>query len=167
MQRVLVIGVSGAGKSTLAKALSRKLGLPFIPTDDLYWKPNWQSVSSADLRVPLEKITRAPCWVLDGNFDGLRELVWARADTILWLDYPRYSIVPRLVRRNLGWYISKEPVWSGNTMILGRALSGVRHGLRSYDAKRRNYPSWLKVYSQAQTVRFRHPRETASWLKSL
>ena len=30
-------------------------------------------------------LTNAPSWVMDGNFDDLREIVWARADTIVWL----------------------------------------------------------------------------------
>lgn len=167
MRRVLVIGVSGAGKSTLAAALSQKLGLPFVPTDDLYWKPGWQRISSEALQGPLDAITREPRWVLDGNFDDLRELVWVRADTILWLDYPRYVVLPQLMRRNLGWYVSQKPVWSGNVMTLGKALSGVRHSLRGYGGKRRNYPDWLGACSHAQVVRFEHPRAAERWLEAL
>lgn len=167
VQRVLVIGVSGSGKSTLAHALSQKLGLPFVPTDDLYWKPNWQRVSTKALRASLDAITQAPRWVLDGNFDDLRELVWARADTILWLDYPRHIVLPRLVRRNIGWYISQEPVWSENTMTFEKALSGIQHSLRGHAGKRQMYPEWLEACSHAQVRCFRRPSEAARWLESL
>ena len=42
-----------------------------------------------------------PTWVADGNYSKVRDLVWARADTVVWLDYPLPVVVARLVRRTL------------------------------------------------------------------
>lgn len=167
LKRILVIGVSGAGKSTLARAAAERLELPFIPTDDLYWSQNWGRVPAQQVCDQIAQLTTAPAWVLDGNFDAQRELVWGRADTIVWLDYPLVVTLPRLVKRNLGWYLSRKPVWAGNVMTLPQALSGMGHGLRGFRSKRRGYPEVLTTFTSAQTLRFRRPKETARWLEKL
>lgn len=167
MNKVLVIGTSGSGKSTLAKQLGARLGLPHIPTDPLYWGGGWWQVPLADVHEQALALTAQPHWVLDGDFDDVYETVWARADVIVWLDYSRWVVWPRLVRRNLGWWLFGVPTWSGNRMTLGRALSGVRHGLRTHRLKRRTYPAMLGRFLGVQVLRFRRPRDAALWLAAL
>ena len=83
-----MIGNSGAGKSTLAAVLSRKTGLPLIASDPFYWKPDWEAALPEAVRQRVTEATAADVWVIDGNFDSERDVVWARADTVIWLDYP-------------------------------------------------------------------------------
>ena len=45
MQRILVIGGSGAGKSTFSVELAKKLNLPLVHLDRLFWRAGWQHVS--------------------------------------------------------------------------------------------------------------------------
>lgn len=104
---------------------------------------------------------------MEGNFDDTRRVVWGRADTLIWLDYPRYVVWPRLVRRNLGWWVSGTPTWSGNRMTLRVAVSDIRHGLRGYGAKRRAYLEMLPLYKNAWIFRFKQPSEAAVWLAEL
>jgi len=82
-------------------------------------------VPLAEVHAQIDAMTARPQWVLDGNFDDAREFVWARADTIVWLDYSRAVVWSRLIRRNLEWFLSGEPTWSGNRMTLSHALSGI------------------------------------------
>lgn len=88
MQRVVIVGNSGAGKSTLAAALSKKIGLPLIVSDPFYWEPGWQPVTPQAVRQRVTQANASSAWVIDGNFDSERDVVWARADTLIWLDYP-------------------------------------------------------------------------------
>jgi len=166
VQKVVVIRATGAGKSTFAEQVAARLGLPYIPTDPLYWPEGWRRVPLAEVHSRVATVAEQPRWVLDGNFDDAREVVWARADTLIWLDYPRRVVWPRLIRRNLGLFLSRTPTWSGNRMTLEVALSGIRHGLRGYGAKRREYPSVLPLYN-AHVLRFWRPRDAASWLARL
>ncbi|NSW50988.1 MAG: (d)CMP kinase [Anaerolineae bacterium] len=167
MQRILVIGTSGSGKTTLARQLSDRLGIPFIPTDPLYWGKNWAVIPRAIVRQRVAEVVSQPAWVMDGNFDNERELVWDNADHIVWLDYPLALTLWRVAARNLGWWISQTPVWSGNRMTLARLISGVRHSIRSYPIKQANYREWLAAYPAGKVVIFRCPAEVTSWLAKL
>jgi hypothetical protein len=167
MKRIVVIGTSGAGKSTLAKNLSDCSDLPFFPSDPFYWEPGWKAAPADKVLQQVIDIIHREAWILDGNFDEYHELVWGRADCIVWLDYSLSVIVKQVILRNLTWLLTRESVWSGNTMTLRRAVSGVRHAIRSYALKRKNYPCWLGELSGTHQYRFRTRKETEIWLQSL
>ena len=155
------------GKSILVEQIAARLKLPYIPTDPLYWGKNWRRIPLAEVHAQIGGVTEKPRWVIDGNFDDARELVWERADTLVWLDYSRAVVWSRLVRRNFGWFLSGTPTWSGNRMTLWVALLGIRHGLRGYEAKRREYSALLPLYGNARVLRFQRSRDTAAWLAQL
>jgi adenylate kinase family enzyme len=167
MNRVLVIGASGAGKSSLAAKISAVSGLPYTPTDDFYWQDNWCPASEESVIAAADRVTAQTRWVLDGNFDDQRHFVWQRADTVVWLDFPRRIIVMRAIRRNLRYLVSQEPICSGNRMTWRRAWSGIRHSFRSVGLKRKLYPSYLPEFPHLTVLRFRRPEEASDWFASL
>lgn len=167
MKRILVIGTSGTGKSTLAQRLSNVLHLPFFASDPFYWDAHWKPASDAKVLQQVQDVIRREAWILDGNFDNERGLVWRQADCIIWLDYSLATICRRVILRNLFWVLTQQPTWSGNRMTLRRALSGSRHAIKSYSLKRQNYPHWLAELSGITIHRFHTTRETEAWLQSL
>lgn len=167
MKRILIIGTSGSGKSTLAKRLSNCLQVPFFASDPFYWEPGWKITPSEKVRQQVMDVIKHEAWVLDGNFDEEREFVWKQADCIVWLDYSLATICRRILFRNFLWLIENQPIWSENRMTLQRAISGIRHSVKSYPLKRRNYPKWLAELSGTETHRFRTSHETEIWLQSL
>lgn len=167
MKRVLVIGVSGSGKSTLAQRLAGLTGLPYIATDPFYWEANWQVASREHVRECVEAATAAEAWILDGNFDGERALVWGRADTLIWLDYPFALTLARVISRNTRLLLSQEPTWSGNHMTVAKLWSGVRHTWRAYRLKRPKYPGYIAEFPHLQVLHFYSPKESMDWLSGL
>ena len=165
LKKILVIGTSGSGKSTLAKKIALKLDLPYCPTDRFYWKKDWQPEPSDRVREKAYDFATQPEWVMDGNFDSDRDIVWKEADCILWLNYPRLTVLYRVLSRNLRWWVTQEEIWSGNRMTLKHAISGIRHAMRSYGKKKRDYPLWLKDYETV--VVFRSSRQALKWMKKL
>jgi hypothetical protein len=163
----MVIGTSGSGKSTLARRLSERLHTPFFASDPFYWKAGWKLVPSDEVLRQVVDVISREAWVLDGNFDDERELVWKRAECIVWLDYSITTILRHITVRNLHWMITGQPVWSGNRMTLRRAVSGIKHALRSHAGKRKMYPLWLAELSGTEVHRFQNMNETEAWLKSL
>jgi len=99
MRRVLVIGSPGAGKSTLATAIADRTGLPLVHLDRLHWRRGWVEVDRADWEPEVARLAAGEKWVIDGNYGGTLALRLARADTVLWLDYPVWLCLWRVVRR--------------------------------------------------------------------
>ena len=167
IKRIIVLGCSGSGKSTLAPVLSARFALPCLATDAVYWTHDWRPTPSAEVRAWAEAATSAEAWVLDGNFDAERDLVWGRAELAVWLDLPFMTTLWRVTRRNLGWWIGRQKVWGGNRMTLAKALTGVRHALRSHAQKHTTYPTLLADFANLQLVRLTSPAAVARWLAGL
>jgi len=167
MERVLVVGTSGAGKSTLAERIAARLGLPFHASDPFYWEADWRPASTERVDRLLDQVLHAPRWVLDGNFEHRWRDVWARAQCVVWLDYPLAVVLWQVATRNLRWLVHRDVVWSGNRMTLRRALSGFRHALRSHAGKRRRYRRYIAELRDVPVVRFSSRQEAASWLSTL
>jgi len=85
VQRVSVVGTSGSGKSTLARELARRLGASWLELDSVYHLADWTPLDAAEFRARVAAVAAGERWVIDGNYSTVRDLVWARADTVVWL----------------------------------------------------------------------------------
>jgi adenylate kinase family enzyme len=166
VKKILVIGCSGVGKSTFAVQIAEKTDLPFTLTDPFYWKPNWQLASIETVIELVDAATQQETWVLDGNFDDWRGIVWQRADMVIWLDYPLWRILFQVCTRNFGLWATQKPTWSDNRMTWNGAWTGVRHAWRSHKLKLAKYPGYLAEFPGVQQLRFKHPREASKWLST-
>src|SRR5690606_28406154 len=53
-------------------------------------------------------------WVVDGNRSAVRDLVWRRADPVVWLDPPRWTVMRRVVWRTLWRTVTRQELWNTN-----------------------------------------------------
>jgi adenylate kinase family enzyme len=104
MRRVLVIGSPGSGKTTLATRIAAKLNVPVHYLDLHHWLPGWTYRDSASARETVRSLAETPAWVMDGNFAETFDLRMARADSLVWLDYPRMTCLRRIFMRTLKGY---------------------------------------------------------------
>ena len=166
-RRIMVIGASGSGKSFLAARLAADLALPLLASDGIFWTPEWSPAPIDSIRAWLTAALAAPAWVMDGNFDEDREMLWHAADLIVWLDLSLPLTVSRVVRRNMRWWASRSPVWGLKRMTLVKAWGGVRHAARSHRRKRHFYPSYLDDLHGVEIVVIRSSQQLRRWLSSL
>jgi adenylate kinase family enzyme len=109
MQRVLVIGSGGSGKSTVAKEIARRLRLPLVHLDALYWRPGWRATQRSEWERVVHELIAAPSWVMDGNYGGTLDVRLARCDTVVFLDVPRMTCLWRVLRRRLEFHRWTRP----------------------------------------------------------
>jgi adenylate kinase family enzyme len=171
MKRIAIIGSTGSGKSTLARELAEKLHGRFIELDDLHWAPGWIEIDDADFRNLALEATAAPQWVAAGNYSPVRDIVWGRADTIVWLDYSFSRTAYQLFLRTLRRSSTGEPCCNGNRETWARQFgrdSILLWLLKSYWRNRRTFPGALATYGTGKQVHvFRSPKEASAWLLSL
>jgi adenylate kinase family enzyme len=114
VQRISVVGNSGSGKTTLARSLAGVLGLPHLELDAVFHQPGWQPLDRSIFRARVDEFTLARGWVVDGNYSAVRDIVWSRADTVIWLDLPRWRVMRQVVGRTLRRVATGAELWNGN-----------------------------------------------------
>jgi len=100
MKKIVILGGPGSGKTFCAKKLSQKLNIPVYHLDDYYYKPNWVVVDRAEFIAKQMEIIRLDAWIIDGNSLGALSERLTQADTVIFLDIPRYQRIPRIVWRD-------------------------------------------------------------------
>jgi adenylate kinase family enzyme len=174
-KRLIVIGTTGSGKSTLAERIARKFKLNFIELDALQWEPGWQAAPLEEFRERVSKALQASPWIVAGNYHVVRDLVWSKAEAVIWLDYPLWTIFIQLTQRTfrrwwtqeLLWGTNREPFWVHFKLWSDESLY---HWLfKTYWRRKRQTPELftLPEHKHLKLIHFKHPREAEEWLKKV
>jgi adenylate kinase family enzyme len=173
MRRIVVVGTTGSGKSTLAEKIGARLGMDWVDLDALNWEPNWEMAPQEVFEQRVNAVTSQERWVIAGNYSRVRALIWSRADTLVWLDYPFWLVFWRLTKRTFTRIITREELWgTGNRETWGKAFG--RDSLflwffKTYGRRKREYPQLLDLPENAHltVIRQKHPRQAETWLNTI
>jgi adenylate kinase family enzyme len=174
-QRIVVVGTTSSGKSTLAKQLAEKIGGDFIELDALHWEPNWKEAETEVFRQRVETVTSSKVWVVAGNYQVVRDLIWPKAEAVIWLDYPLPVVFWRLLTRTIRRAITQEVLWNDNRETFWGHLKlwseeSLFHWLfKTYWRRKREYPALFaeKYHSHIKVFHFKSPASTNEWLSKL
>jgi adenylate kinase family enzyme len=172
--RVVVLGVTSSGKSTLAAELARRFDLCFIELDALHWEPGWQEAPLEVFRARVEDAVQAERWAVAGNYHVVRDLIWPKAEALIWLDYPFLTVLWQLTRRTftrwwtreLLWGTNRERLWSHFKLWSDESL--FYWLFKTYRRRRREYPLLFAEpeHRHLNVIRLKNPQDTEKWLKT-
>jgi adenylate kinase family enzyme len=175
--RVSVIGTSGSGKTTFAARLAKSAGVPHIDVDAINWQAGWRDLNTQDapeFRRRVAEATAAETWACCGNYSKVRDLVHARATHLVWLDYPKWLVMSRVLRRSFARAWTGEELWpgTGNTETFARWLDKehpIRWAWDTYGPNKLKFARWLEDPALAHLVRIRvtRPREGEALIEKL
>ncbi|GAB4538322.1 MAG: hypothetical protein Fur002_01640 [Anaerolineales bacterium] len=175
LQRVVVIGVTSSGKSTFAQRLADVIRGDFIELDALHWEANWREAPEDLFRQRALNAVQAERWAAAGNYHVVRDILWKRADAIIWLNYPLRVAFWRMLTRTLSRAITQEELWNGNRENFWVHLKlwspdSLFHWLfKTYWRRKREYPLLFRQpeYAHLKVITFYNPQEAEAWLQKI
>lgn len=167
MERVMIIGCGGSGKSTLARELGEKTGIPVVHLDRIFWSPgNWEHLEKEAFDALLMREMEKSRWILDGNYNRTMPMRLERCDTVIYLDFNRFSCL-------CGWIKRVITNW-------GRARSDMAQGCEEwFDPEfakwiwnfnrnyRRKYYEMLSLQTNKEIHIFKNRRQLRAYLDSV
>lgn len=120
MRRISIVGNTSTGKTTLARQLADDLGLTHIEMDGLFHGPDWTPTPPDEFQAKLHTAMQdanatSGGWTMCGNYRGASDRIGQKAaDTIIWLDMPRWLIMRRVIARTVRRVATREKLWNGN-----------------------------------------------------
>jgi hypothetical protein len=146
--------------------------VPYLELDALHHGPGW--VPRPTFAANVDAQTRALRWVIDGNYSAVRDLLWSRADTIVWLDLPLWIAGTRVVRRSFARWLFRVELWGGcyepSPLGWGHPEHPVRVVWTKHGEYRRRYAARFADAGWAPHVtrdRLRSVREVARFLEGV
>jgi len=163
-KRIAIIGDSCSGKTTLAQTLGKNLGLKHVELDSLFWEPNWKEAELDVFKNRIQEALAGNSWVVDGNFGKVRDVIWDRAELVVWLDFPLSKILARFFMRSLKRSLKREVLWNGCRENLKNSIfqknSLLMWILKSNSRKRIEYSQLIRSNAYP-SIDFRHLKSDA------
>ena len=178
LRRISIVGSSGSGKSWLARRLSDQLAVPLHHLDALR-RRDGSLLPADEFRRRVEGLALQERWIIDGHYRDVRDLVWQRAEAIVWLNYPLSFVAGRLLLRfwrNGVRGLMRSHRTKGATLSMHSAPPAVSASWRQRLARlarslaeRREYGELLRApeYAHVAVFELTSAPRTAEWLASL
>jgi len=100
----MIFGRPGAGQSTFALRLHKHTGIPLYHLDKHFFESNWVERDYQEFLKIQQSLVEGTSWIIDGNSLRSLEMRYARANIVVYFNYPRWvcywQIFKRLFNKN-------------------------------------------------------------------
>ena len=118
-----------------------------------------------------EEISSSSSWVVDGNYAEVRELLWSKATTIIWLNYAFPLVLGRAILRTIKRVATQQEVCAGNKESFRQAFlsqeSIIWWVIKTHRSNNKRYNSLLygEKYKDIKVVELTSQNMTDRFLK--
>lgn len=167
MKKIVVIGPCGAGKTFFCFKLLSILNYPLFHMDKIIFKSNWERIEKRELEEKLKTIMmNNQSWIIDGNYRETLALRFRHADTIIFLDYPRYIYFYRIVKRYIQHRKKKRvDVSEGCKQFID--CNFIRHNLHFKKETRPYFLELIEKFPDKKVIFFKNPQQLNGFLRTL
>ena len=138
----------------------------------MFHQPGWTELPAEEFRSRVGEFVAGDRWVVDGNYSVVRDLIWRRADTVVWLDLHRRVVMRRIIGRSVSRVVRRTELWHGNRETWRNLVardpqrSIMRWSWTQHARYRAKYEelSRLPEWSHVRFVRLSSPREVADFI---
>lgn len=99
--RIMIFGRPGSGKSTFAHTLHLISKLPLHHLDKHYFISNWIERDKQEFLNIQQSFVNSKKWIIDGNSIQSLEIRYAKADLVLYINFPKWICIYRILKRIL------------------------------------------------------------------
>ena len=171
-QRIVVFGSTGVGKTTMARRIAEEFALPVIDIDSLRREAGKSAAPEETFSQLVVEHVKAVNWIIDGSYTSVQDIIWSRADAIVWLDFPFWVFCSRLIKRSLYRTLirknSEKPVKGRNQPARERALTYLQ---AIFTGRQRRQRYFATLYSTKNVhlhiIRLFSPKDADLWLELL
>ncbi len=121
-QRIVIFGKPGSGKSTFALHLAKKLKIPLLHVDKIFFVANWDYRDYEDFLTDQRSWVESENWIIDGNSILSLWMRYERATMVIYLNYPRWICYLRILKRFFYHDPEIDDMPSGCTKSITRTL---------------------------------------------
>ena len=176
VERISIVGSPGAGKTWLAGQLAQRLSVDHIELDAIFHQPGWQPLADDLFTSRVTAAIDSLRWIVDGNYSRVaRPIVWSRADTVVFLDLPKATVMRALLRRTVRRSWRREELWNGNRERFRNLVKSEKEdnillwAWTQFDRYRQTYREAMSDpdYAHLEFVHLRSRADVAAWLSSV
>lgn len=162
LKRIAVIGLPGSGKSTFAVRLGKILNTPVHHLDKHVFDGKTKRDKLEFLSIK-KALVNEESWIIEGCSMATLELRFARADTIIYFNLPRWLCI---------WRVCKRLFTFDKGIAETGCLNGINWPLIKYiwqfdRDKRESIEDLRKRYPNVEFLTFRHSQDSDNYLENL
>lgn len=98
-KKIMIFGRPGSGKSTFALKLHKATNIPIHHLDKHFYEANWAEREYQEFLDIQQAIVNEDNWIIDGNSTKSLEMRYAKADLVLYFNYPKWLCLYRIFKR--------------------------------------------------------------------
>jgi adenylate kinase family enzyme len=137
--------------------------------DALYHGAHWSH--RPEFAGDVERATAGDAWICDAQYHWLvGDLLAERADTFVWLDLPRWTVMHRVARRSIARALTGRAVCNGNRETWRGLLFDPRHPIRwawsQYANRRAETAAFLSAHPELAVIHLTSGGRARKWLRA-